>query len=445
MSLPPNILHFSWHDTGRHFGCYGVPTVHTPSIDELARTGVRMNSALACATVSSPSRGACMTGRYPQSNGLRYLCHGQFGYRFNPGEKHLVHLLKERGYYTALHGFQHEVKIRFAGHDRYEGLEWFGFDSIENALPAPPIYPIPPCSVVAEGAARFLTSAAAHRRPFYLQLGFFETHRPYDFGACQPDDTLGITVPPYILDNPAARSDHAALQGSIRQADRQAGVVLRALAEAGLADNTIVIFTPDHGLANPRAKATLYRPGLEIAMIWRWPAGGIAGGRVSESLMSNVDVVPTLFDLLGWERPANFQGVSQASPLHGAETKAAREYAFAMHEDGDVRAVYSKRYALIRNFTKLRECQPPVDITEGSHPILQRPSGQRDVPPIEFYDLEADPLQIRNLHPAQTDGEAFVKHNEALWRWMRETNDPLLTGVIGRPRLNECLALLPAG
>ena len=426
----PNVLHISWHDTGRHFGCYGVPTVCSPRVDALAAEGVLFENAFAAATLCSPSRGAALTGRYPQANGLMHLCHGDFGWAFHPGEKHLSHRMKDLGYFTTLQGFQHEV--------HHANVGWLGFDLVRNADPAPPIYPIPPCDVVARDAAAFLRGEAARRQPFYMQLGFFETHRPYAFGGCRPDASRGVTVPPYLVDNAAAREDHAALQGAIRKADAQVGVVLDALRDAGLEEDTIVVFTVDHGLANPRAKATMYDPGLEIALVMRWPAGGLTGGRRVPRLVSNVDFVPTLYALLGETPPSNLQGRSFADARGDFPGAAARDAVFAMLYDGDLRAVRTRTHKLIRNFARGSSVKPPVDLAGGGHWILQRDG--RVVPPaVELYDLAADPLETRNLAATDAPPPELAALDARLWRWMEEIGDPLLQGPIPSPRYRQCL------
>jgi arylsulfatase A-like enzyme len=435
--MKPNILHISWHDTGRHFGCYGVESVHTPNIDDLARTGVRFENAFCCAVMCSPSRGACLTGRYPQSNGLIHLCHGDWGHKLNPEEKHLSQLLRERGYYTAMHGFQHEVV-----HE--DARERLGFQEFVNADPSPPTWLVPPCDVIADGAVEFLQRRGQQDGPFYLQMGFFETHRPYDFGGVEPDTEKGVTIPPHLVDNEASRTDYAALQGAIRKADAQVGRVLEALRQNGLEKNTLVIFAPDHGLAGPRAKATLYDPGLEIAFLMRWPFGGIEGGQISLRMISNVDLVPTIFDLCDWEKPLNLQGRSFANEL-GREDQyrgePPRNHIFAMHHDGDLRCVRTRTHKLIRNFTKRRGLTVPVQLDAPAHSIVaSNPPGKSGLPGVELYELSADPLEERNLADDPDFAEVRADLSDRLWRWMEYTDDPLLQGAYTNPRHHDHLA-----
>jgi len=184
--MPPNVLLITSHDTGRHLGCYGVSSVHTPHLDRLAGEGCRFTRYFAAATVCSPSRGAMMTGRYPQRNGMIGLCHLPWGWNLNPGEKHLSHRMHEAGYYTALFGHQHETRDI----DAELCFDEHGF----HRDPATGEHL--PCDQVAPAVGDFLAGRAGERQPFYLQVGFFETHQPYDFGGATADDEHGVVIPP---------------------------------------------------------------------------------------------------------------------------------------------------------------------------------------------------------------------------------------------------------
>lgn len=435
----PNIVFVNWHDTGRHFGCYGIPTVSTPNVDRLAAEGVLFEQAFTCAVVCSPSRGAMFTGRYPQANGMLGLCHGAHAWTLHEGEKHLSQLLREAGYHTTLQGFQHEVNKR-----EIETLQ--GFDVCRNHLASPPTWQVPPCDVIAHDAAAFLRDYEEDR-PFYIQMGFFETHRPYDFGNCAPDAEKGVTIPPYIIDTEGARTDHAALQGAIKKADAALGSFLKALDESPHRDDTIVVFTIDHGLANPRAKATLHDPGMEVALVVRWPAGQREAGLRTDRLVSNVDLTPTLFELAGLEPRPNFQGMSFADAITGdypeAQIEASRDAVYAMYDVGDRRCIRTRTHKLIRNFTAMDGLKCPVDIEDFSHPILQWPCARQGVGLTQFYDLSADPLETTDLSKSADHAEAFAALDRRLWQWMEDVGDPILDGPIAPPRYHQNMAQRP--
>jgi N-sulfoglucosamine sulfohydrolase len=288
-----NVLFITCHDLGRHLGCYGHSTVDSPALDALASSGVKFDNAFATAPQCSPSRAALHTGRYPHATGVLGLAHGPFDWQLPSHERHVAQILKENGYATALVGMQHLVARDQAGQLGYEH-----------------ILPVAPALETAESAVRLLRELAASDRPFYLEVGFEEPHRPYDFGGAQPDNHLGVEIPPYLPDCPESRQDFAAFQGAIRAMDAGVGRLLDGLRELGLDEQTWVIFTTDHGAAMPRAKGTLYDPGIEVALLMRWPDGDLTGGRTYGELISNVDIVPTMLDGLGLELPRNLHGES---------------------------------------------------------------------------------------------------------------------------------------
>jgi len=422
----PNVLLIVSHDTGRHLGCYGRGHAQSPHIDALAEGGCRFDSHFACATVCSPSRGALLTGRYPQTNGMMGLSHSGWGWSLNEGERHLSHLMRDAGYRTVLIGHQHETEDI----DRDLAFDEHGLHRDEDTGEHLP------CEVVADGAAEFLRDFAEDSQPFYLQVGFFETHKPYGFGGATPVRAEAAQVPRWMQDNQAIREEMAALQGNLKKMDKAVGTIVRALQRAGLHEQTLVIYTTDHGLDLPRAKATCYDPGMETAMIMRLP-GVSTPGSVCEHLSSHIDLVPTVLDLCGIEPPDNLQGLSLAPALDGEAP--GREHAFAMMtqhgRSSEHRAVRSDRYKLIRNFAPGRNLAVPVDLSK------QAIAGDR--PLVELYDLGEDPLESENLADAPHDAEAGEALDAELWGWMRQTGDPLLAGPVATPFYRRAMAERP--
>ena len=133
--------------------------------------------------------------------------------------------------------------------------------------------------------------------PFFLSVGFFETHREF-FEPTSVRDALYSAPPPNLPDTPATRRDMASYKASARSLDQGVGAVLNALDEHELADDTLVVLTTDHGLAFPGAKATLSDRGIGVLLIMRGP-GGFHGGRVSDALVSQVDLYPTMLRARG--------------------------------------------------------------------------------------------------------------------------------------------------
>ena len=422
-----NVLFITCHDLGRHLGCYGYATVQSPALDGLAGSGVLLANGFCTAPQCSPSRASLHTGRYPHSAGVMGLAHHPFDWRLPPHERHLAQILGEHGFATALVGMQHLI-----AHGRAEEL---GYERVLPVAPAP------------EAAVALLGELAADPRPFYLEVGFEEPHRPFDFGGAQPDDALGVAVPPYLPDGPAARGDFAAFQGAIRAMDAGVGRVLAGLRELGLEDETWVVFTADHGSAMPRAKGTLYDPGIAVAMLMRWPGGGLRGGRY-DALLSNVDVVPTMLDGLGFPLPANLQGRS-FWPLLAGETYAPRTEIFAektFHTAYEpMRAVRTAAHKYIVNLELSTAVDVPADVRESPIYPLLIPELSRVRDHVELYDLTVDPWEGRNLAGEPGLAEVEEELRQRLLRWMRETGDPILAGPVASPYYHEALRRLGAG
>ena len=424
MSGAPNVLLITVHDAGRHFGCYGAGTVRTPAIDALAADGVRFARHFATSPVCSPSRGAMLTGRYPQSNGLLGLTQPPYWWSLHPGERHLARILGEAGYHTALFGIQHE------------GTDAAALGFAARTLEHVPNSVTHPAHEVAAAVGAFLRADGRGATPFYAQIGLFEPHTPYAFGGVAPDDTLGVAVPPYVVDSPPARQHLAGFQGAVRAADRAVGTILAALDAAGLAERTIVIFATDHGIELPRAKWFCYEPGLEAALIMRWPGGGIGGGGVCDWLLSNVDLVPTLLELLGLPCPATVQGRSFAGAFRDGAAPT-REAVYAMFEAQAsrrvIRAVRTARHKLIRNFAPARPLRAPVDFAAP-----QEDMGANAI--VEFYDLAVDPREFHNLADSPGHADAYAATSDLLWRWLEEVDDPLLAGPVATPIYHLAMA-----
>ena len=424
----PHIVSITCHDLGQHLGCYGIQTVHTPNLDTLALTGVRFENSFCVAPQCSPSRAALATGRYPHANGVMGLSHDGFGWELHPNERHVASLLREHGYETHLFGLQHVTQyVEHLGFDRIHG-EGMGRD-------------------VASQVANFLRGSLSERRPVYAEVNFFEPHRPYDHGGVKPDASAGVFVPSYLPGGEAAREEMSSLQGAIREVDTAVGSVLNALEDSGLFDKTLTIFTADHGIAMPRAKCTLYDPGIEVALIMRWPGEDIGGGRIVPDLVSNVDVLPTLLDTAGVPVPEGVQGRSFL-PLLRREPQEVRDAIFAektFHTYYDpMRCVRTERFKYIRSFESSFLVEVPGDVQQGA--IFRTHVGRYSTDRsslVELYDLQADPLERNNLASEAAFRKVERALEKQLWRWMEDTDDPLLHGPVASPAYRRALERRP--
>jgi arylsulfatase A-like enzyme len=207
-----------------------------------------------------------------------------------------------------------------------------------------------------------------------------------------------------------------------------------------MAENTVVVFTTDHGIAFPRAKSTLYDPGIRTTLLVRWP-GVTDPGRICDSLVSNVDVCPTLLEAAGIDVPADLNGRSLLSLLRG-ETDEHRDVIFAeknTQPDDIKRCVRTDRYKYIRNASEGPALVLPTDIVVTAAARDLGPESFAPRPPVELYDLSVDPWEQTNLAGTpETDG-IQRDLSEMLERIMQETDDPLLDGTIPRPQAEAAI------
>jgi arylsulfatase A-like enzyme len=389
---------------------------------------VRFARSFCTAPQCSPSRASLHTGLYPHSAGVLGLAHAPYGWRLDPRVQHTAAMLGEVGYATALVGMQHLID-RGAAHE-------LGYTTV---LPVAPAYE------EADGAIALLRELSRQEAPFYLEVGFEEPHRPYDFGGAQPDASRGVAVPGYLPDVPEARGDVAAFQGAIRQMDTAVGRVLNSLEELGIAETTCVVFATDHGSAMPRAKCTLYDPGIQIALLWRWPSAGWSGGRVISDLVSNVDVTPTLLEGLGVPLPPTIQGRS-LRPLLQGRSDGMRGEIFAektFHTYYEpMRAIRTDRHKLIVNFEVSTRVDVPGDIRQSPLYDLMHPEFDSVRAPVEVYDLYADPWEHQNLAGSAEIAQVEANLRERLLEWMRRTDDPLLRGPVASPYYADAVSWL---
>ncbi len=412
MANSPNILYIHSHDTGRYIQPYGY-AVPTPHLQRLAKQGVLFRQAFCAAPTCSPSRAALLTGMMPHNNGMLGLAH--FGFALNDYSQHILHTLRKAGYYSALSGTQHI--------DKQKGTR-IGYDAILTADGSAP---------AEEEAARFLREDPP--QPFFLAVGFSETHRVFPEPASDVNPNY-VRPPAPIPDTPETRRDMAGFITSARTLDEKMGRVLAALDETGLAENTLVVCTTDHGLAFPAMKSNLTDHGAGVMLIMRGP-GGFEGGRVMDALVSQIDLFPTLCEVAGVEKPDWLQGQS-ILPLVRGEVDAVRQAVYSevnFHVSYEPqRSIRTQRWKYIRRFDpRPHPVLPNCD--DSPTKSLWLNSGWREHGQAEEYlfDVIFDPNESNNL--AYDPAYAGIKAEmvERLQAWMAQTNDPLLAGPLGWP------------
>jgi arylsulfatase A-like enzyme len=413
MKNRPNIIYLNSHDTGRCISPYGYK-VRTPNLQRFAEEGVVFRQCFTVNPTCSPSRAALLTGEYAHSCGMYGLAHR--GFEMPDYSKHLLHTLRGAGYKSYLLGVQHIIdgsRVSEVGFD--EVLPNPGKNTDELVPPA--------CNFLRE----------KHAEPFYIEIGMFETHRI--FPKHDPEDDPRYTLPPgFLPDTPETREDMADFNTSAYRYDLGVGKILDCLDETGLADNTLVIITTDHGIAFPKAKCNMYDPGIGVLLMMRGPAG-FSGGKVIDSLVSHVDVFPTICEILGIEAPARLQGVSFL-PMVTGETDSVRDEIFAevnFHASYEPwRCVRTKRYKygcrwLKRDHVILTNCDDGLSKTL----LVENGWTDRKLVQEELYDLILDPNEMNNLIGQPDMQDIADDLRRRLETWMRKTGDPALNGMPG--------------
>lgn len=411
-----NIMVIITHDTGRHLGCYGRGAP-SPNLDKLAEEGVKFTQAFCTAPQCSPSRASLLTGLMPHRHGLIGLAHR--GFRLNFEVKLLPKLLSQAGYSTFLFGLQHETT--------WDKVAELGYQHVQRPDGLS-------CLKVTPLVLKFLESQPS--QPIFAMVGFTETHRPFPKADTPLEQVL---VPPFLPDAPEVRQDIADLNESVRRVDESVGQILAALKRSRLWDNTLLIFTTDHGIAFPGAKATLFDPGTEIALIMHGP-DEFSGGKTVEAMVSNADLMPTICELAGIESPSGLDGKSLLPLLRG-ETKQLHEKLFfelTYHAAYDpMRGVRTKQFKYIRSFSDRPFWLPPnVDngLTKDWYRKNRPEVFQMPRPKEMLFDLSSDPMERRNLADEKAYENVLLKLRQELEHWMEESEDPIRHGHVFPPK-----------
>ena len=411
-----------------HASVYGDRAVRTPTVDRIAREGVRFTHAFVASPSCTPSRAALLTGQAVHRLEEGGNLHGTLpkSYAVYPD------LLEDAGYAVG-HTRKGWGPGRFepGGRDRNPaGPRFSSFDEFMQQRK--------------EGT------------PFCFWFGSQDPHRPYEPGTGARSGTKPeqVRVPRFLPDTPEVRQDLLDYYFEVERFDRELGQILDALERAGELENTIVIVTSDNGMPFPRAKATVYDGGARVPLAIRWP-GVARGGRVIDAFVSLTDLAPTILEGAGLKPAAAMTGRSLVPLLRG-ESQPGRDRVFIERERhanvrrGDlsypVRAIRTHDYLYIRNFRpdrwpagdpeKYFSVGPFGDIDGG--PTKSLLLDRRDDPKIEpffrlatakrpaeeLYDLKRDPEQVENVAGQAAHRDVQQRLRADLDRWLRETGDP---------------------
>ena len=421
----PNIILFTVHDLGDFTSPYGHP-VETPNFDRFAREGVVCENHFTQGAVCSPSRGCIVTGCYPHTHGLMGLVHRGWALdteKVSP----LPRLLGDQGYETHLFGFQHEhYDPSRLGYGERHPMKDTHADTVLDSL-IPWLH-----------ARAGTGSGVTESKPFFAAVGTTEVHRlgmnPSGFKNSRytPADPDSVAVPPWMPDIPEIRSDLADFYGCVSFMDAQFGRMLDILDATGLNENTLVVFTSDHGASFLHGKGSSYDGGVKVALQWRFP-GVLGAGERCSSLTAHVDILPTLFALLGIPAPSQVQGRSFLPQLLGTDVGGGRDYVFGEKNYTNyydpTRWARTNTYKYIRR--GIRSCVfdfviPELELQRADFRQVKAVwdfySSRRESE--ELYDLRRDPGELHNLldDPAYTNPLAEMR--KALDAHMEAVDDP---------------------
>ncbi|KLI64134.1 sulfatase-like hydrolase/transferase [Aurantiacibacter marinus] len=433
----PNIVLIVFEDMGPRIGAFGDDIATTPHLDAFARQAVRYPNTFTTSGVCSPSRSSLITGVHQQTLGTQHMRTrspvtwisggGPIEYEAVPPAdvKAFPELLRRAGYYTVNNG-----KTDYQFGDPFTIWDANGGD--------------------ADWTGR------AEGQPFFAMVNIYETHEGYMWpedrvsddplvtrvternrralaGKQRLTDPASVEVPPYLPDTPIVRRDIATLYDNVAFAEQKVGEIVARLEAEGLADNTIVIITTDHGDGLPRMKRTVYDSGIQVPMMVRYPDGRRAG-EIDTSLVSFVDLAPTLLAFAGADSPAFIQG-------RDFTTQPAAEYVFAAADrldavPGRTKAVRDAHFKYIRNYQPELAVLRPLAYRDNL-PTMQefwRVAAEGGLPPAaarltqprgaeELYDIIADPHEIHNLASDPAYSYHLRRLRGAMDDWITSTGD----------------------
>lgn len=458
----PNILFIHMEDMGVQIPAYGDYTVATPNLDKLAAKGVVFERAHVSAASCASSRGTLFSGLYPHQNGIMGFVQ-QHGFYYRDGIPTFIQDLKAAGYHTGLtykNGIEsshYEGKpVPFDFHPKYTE-NWLTGLTGKNA-PKSKINP-PLVSYSVDNFQYFLENLK-EGQPFYFQAQTPDSHHVWDRPHFIRDGEPGWPYPEVdrslikgtpgwgnaLIPTGPLLEKVSHYYRAIQRVDWYVGRILGLLEEHGHAENTLVIFSADHGPSHLlRGKTTPREFGLRVPFIVRWPGQIKTLGARSESLVSFVDLYPTFVDAAGLDIPEHLPGYSILPALNANKTGRQHLYsAFVAHTTGihqywPTRTVTDGRWKLIHhvfgngNRSRYSEknkaifsLNKQIDSLAGNALARQLRTLSEVPPAFELYDLKNDPDEHHNLIGTDKYSEAESKLRKRLVNWRRDTADPFL-------------------
>ncbi len=428
----PNILFCLADDWAwPHAGVYGDKIVRTPNFDRVAREGVLFTHAFSAAPSCTASRAAMLTGQAPHRLETGGNLYGPLPAKFPV----YPDLLEAAGYAVG-----------------YTGKGWGPGNFKTGGRTRNPAGP-------AFKSFKDFRQTVPPGKPFCFWFGSLDPHRPYakGRGLTEGMSMHNVVVPADLPDTPEMRSDILDYYVEVQRFDQVVGELLQALADAGDAQNTIVVITGDNGWPFPHGKANLYDAGTRQPLAIRWPRK-FKDGLVSEAFVNLTDLAPTFLEAAGLKPSPGMTGRSLLPVLFGKKQRG-RDSTFVERErhanvrKGDLgypaRAIRTKEFLYVRNYRPDRwpagepekwksvgafgDCDgsPSKDVILGhrAEPEFEKyfDLAFAKRPAEELYDLSQDPHQTMNLAFQAEYADAKKRLKGALDRWMKATLDPRAT------------------
>ncbi|MDA0348134.1 MAG: sulfatase [Verrucomicrobia bacterium] len=402
---PPNFVMFITDDHGVcHSNPYGADWMRTPHMQSLADDGLMFTRAYVVSPSCAPSRAALCTGLMPYNNGIV----GNHENIRKDGVEPLLPILAKLGYEIAWYG-----KV---GH----GNAWYS--------QLPEITMIPYANKAPRGAQQrlditdvenFIKNRKDASRPLALFVGNKWPHRPWPEPETARISLEDIRVPEKTYDTPETRSEMTRYIESIERVDNRLGEVRTLIREYLDQDNTLIVYTADHGHAWPFGKWSLYETGVRTPLIAVWP-GKIKPGTTTRAMVSWIDIIPTFIDVAGEGIPWKIDGRSFKNVLLG-KTDSHRDRIFAVQKGDKAMSVYPIRSVRTEQFKYILNLYPEfyytthMDLVGSESPYYNRnwPSwieaaktdpeataflrAYHERPPEELYLVESDPFEKTNL------------------------------------------------
>ena len=351
----PNILIVTVDDmSADSLGIYGCELENTsPNIDAFARSAMRFHHAHVQVGNCMPGRNIMWSGLYAHRNGVE-------GFIQNPSPDYpvLCDLAREAGYFTAIRG-------KVSHSTPYSPYPW---DAILDQDSSGKKYHVKDPSSYGDATRRGIEQASEEDKPFCLMVNISDPHKPFynpgfrngkrvdPYIPSQVFAADEVSIPGFLFDDPIVRAELALYYSSVRRADDAFAEIIRALREAGKEDDTVVFFCSDHGMPLPFAKTQLYYHSTRTPLIVRWPGVTTPDYVDNQHMVSAVDFLPTLLDVMGhtYPVPGQLQGRSFAPILRG-EQQSGRDFVLLQYNQNSgayrhpMRGIQTKEYLYLFN------------------------------------------------------------------------------------------------